>query len=89
MIISILHCVLGGVHTVLDNGQFYKVAAEVGLLTRNIKIIGGGYALQETEAFGARFLNGLKTIVGQDGSVSATRGSLIVKLHSELNIILS
>jgi TRAP-type mannitol/chloroaromatic compound transport system substrate-binding protein len=36
----------------------YKMAAEVGLLTRNIKIIGDVYPTQQTDAFGARVLVG-------------------------------
>lgn len=35
-----------------------KMAAEVGLLTRNIKIEGGAYAKQESQSFGARIVVG-------------------------------
>ena len=38
------------------DGQDYFLAAEVGLLTRNIKIIGEPYAKQDKEAFGARVI---------------------------------
>ena len=41
------------------------MAAEVGLLTRNIKIIGEDYAQLQNEAFGARVLVGSYT---EDGS---------------------
>ncbi len=39
-------------------GTALKVAAEVGLLTRNIKIIGDDYAKLQSQAFGARVLVG-------------------------------
>ena len=38
--------------------EVYTLAAEVGLLTRNVKIIGESYAKQEQELFGARVIVG-------------------------------
>lgn len=42
-------------------GRVFTTAAEVGLLTRNIKIIGEDYVQQVDEAFGARVLVGSYT----------------------------
>ena len=39
-----------------SNRASYNVAAAVGLLTRNIKLIGAGYAKQESELFGFRMI---------------------------------
>ena len=36
----------------------YSMAAEVGLLTRNVRVIGGAYDRQMTESYGARILVG-------------------------------
>lgn len=36
----------------------YSVSAEVGLLTRNVKIIGGDYDDLQTQSFGGRILVG-------------------------------
>ena len=41
------------------NGKSYSISAEVGLLTRNIKIVGEEYATIGEEAFGARVLVGV------------------------------
>merc|ERR1719370_1191914 len=46
------------------NNHSYSMRAEVGLLTRNIKIVGESYADQDTQAFGARVLAGY--IASQD-----------------------
>lgn len=37
----------------------YKVAAKVGLLTRNIRIVGAEYGQMTEEAFGARVIVGV------------------------------
>ena len=42
-------------------GNDYELAAEVGLLTRNIKIVCEDYADQEEELFGARVVVGKMT----------------------------
>ena len=42
----------------ITDTRTYKMAAEVGLLSRNIRIIGAEYPDIETEAFGARVLVG-------------------------------
>ena len=42
----------------ITSSRTYTLAAEVGLLTRNIKIIGAEYPLQQQQAFGARVLVG-------------------------------
>lgn len=41
------------------DSQSYSVTAEVGLLTRNVKVIGEDYANLFDESFGARILVGL------------------------------
>ena len=40
------------------DGKDYVLAAEVGLLTRNVKIVGQEYADQAEQAFGVRVLVG-------------------------------
>ena len=40
------------------SGKSYKMAAEVGLLTRNIKIVGADYSNLQKESFGARVIVG-------------------------------
>ena len=42
----------------IGRNMTYTMAAEVGLLTRNIKVIGEPYPDQLSEAFGARMLVG-------------------------------
>ena len=39
-----------------DGGQSYHIAAAVGLLSRNIKIIGTEYAIQSTDLYGFRII---------------------------------
>ena len=46
------HVELGDLHS------NFTIAAEVGLLTHNIKIIGESYPMQQSEAFGARVIVG-------------------------------
>ncbi|XP_069115426.1 fibrocystin-L-like [Argopecten irradians] len=45
-------------HEDLPNGKGYTLAADVGYLTRNIKVEGEAYAGQESEEFGGRVLIG-------------------------------
>ena len=54
-----------GTQATLSDGTTFPIKAEVGLLSRNIKIIGKTYADQEEERFGARVLVGVFT---QDGT---------------------
>ncbi|XP_053372863.1 fibrocystin-L-like [Mercenaria mercenaria] len=49
----------------LSNGQEIKVGAAVGMLSRNIKIVGQDYDDLYKESFGARVLVGLVTSEGQ------------------------
>ena len=44
----------------------YTIAADVGLLTRNIKIIGQDYAAMFEESFGARVVVGTYSWAGID-----------------------
>ncbi|XP_078617867.1 fibrocystin-L-like isoform X2 [Branchiostoma floridae x Branchiostoma japonicum] len=52
---SVAYYHLGGTYT-LDDGTTYTMAAEVGLLTRNVKIIGDDYPNLFKESFGARLM---------------------------------
>ena len=54
--------------TPVSNGKTVIFAAEVGLLTRNIKIVGGPYDKLLEQAFGARVLVGKYNSEGQDYS---------------------
>jgi len=47
-----------GTDATLSNGDTFSMKAEVGLLSRNIRIVGKAYADQEEEKFGARVLVG-------------------------------
>ncbi|MED6281140.1 Fibrocystin-L, partial [Characodon lateralis] len=52
------HTHIGGTHSVSGMSFSYTLAADVGLLSRNIKIIGEEYPAMMTESFGARLLVG-------------------------------
>ena len=52
-------------HSDTVNGKTYTMAAEVGLLTRNIKIEGADYQGLFGESFGARVLIGSFNTGGQ------------------------
>jgi hypothetical protein len=60
-------CHLSAAFEDLTEGATYTMAAEVGVLTRNVKIIGEDYDEMSSEFFGARVLIG-KT-VGPDNKV--------------------
>ena len=45
-------------HTEQAGGKTLEMRAEVGLLTRNVKVIGDDYSLMTQEAFGARIVVG-------------------------------
>ena len=45
----------------------YKIKAEVGLLSRNIRIIGADYNDMFSESFGARIIIGLQTEIADSG----------------------
>lgn len=49
-----------------ETSKSYKLAADVGLLSRNIKIIGGDYPQLYSESFGARVLVGSFSAGGID-----------------------
>ncbi|XP_053468790.1 PKHD1 like 1, tandem duplicate 1 [Ictalurus furcatus] len=53
-------------YTVPGTSQTYRLAGDVGLLSRNIKIIGGDYPDLYTESFGARVLVGSVSVGGID-----------------------
>uniref|UniRef100_A0A3Q2YMV4 PKHD1 like 1, tandem duplicate 1 n=1 Tax=Hippocampus comes TaxID=109280 RepID=A0A3Q2YMV4_HIPCM len=54
------------IHSIEGTLRSYKLAADVGLLTRNIKIIGDEYANMFAESFGARMLVGAFSSEGID-----------------------
>uniref|UniRef100_A0A8C4EZ61 PKHD1 like 1, tandem duplicate 2 n=1 Tax=Dicentrarchus labrax TaxID=13489 RepID=A0A8C4EZ61_DICLA len=60
------HTHVGGTHSVSGTSLSYTLAADVGLLTRNIKIIGQEYAQMMQESFGARLLVGTYSWEGID-----------------------
>uniref|UniRef100_A0A3B3X637 G8 domain-containing protein n=1 Tax=Poecilia mexicana TaxID=48701 RepID=A0A3B3X637_9TELE len=52
------HTHMGGTHSVPGSSFSYALAADVGLLSRNIRIIGEEYPAMKVESFGARLLVG-------------------------------
>lgn len=56
----------GETHSVSGTSFSYTLAADVGLLTRNIKIIGHEYPQMMEESFGARLLVGTYSWAGID-----------------------
>ncbi|XP_038131411.1 PKHD1 like 1, tandem duplicate 1 isoform X2 [Cyprinodon tularosa] len=52
------HTHVGGTHSVSGTSFSYTLAADVGLLSRNIRIIGEEYPAMMAESFGARLLVG-------------------------------
>ncbi|XP_061682368.1 PKHD1 like 1, tandem duplicate 1 [Syngnathoides biaculeatus] len=52
------HTHIGEKHSIEETSLSYTLAADVGLLTRNIKIVGQEYANMMAESFGARMLVG-------------------------------
>ncbi|XP_025757857.1 PKHD1 like 1, tandem duplicate 1 isoform X2 [Oreochromis niloticus] len=60
------HTHTGGTHSVSGTTFPYTLAADVGLLTRNIKIIGQDYPTMMQDSFGARLLVGTYSWEGID-----------------------
>ncbi|XP_039978517.1 PKHD1 like 1, tandem duplicate 1 [Xiphias gladius] len=60
------HTHIGETHSVSGTSLSYTLAADVGLLTRNIKIIGQEYPDMMRESFGARLLVGTYSWAGID-----------------------
>ena len=48
-------------------GMSYEIKAEVGLLSRNIRIIGADYNDMFSESFGARVIVGMQTELDENG----------------------
>jgi len=67
----------------LNSGHQISVGAGVGLLSRNIKVIGKDYADMYDDSFGARILVGLVTYNGRTygGGIS----SMVLNLLKALN----
>ncbi|KAK9526506.1 hypothetical protein VZT92_015203 [Zoarces viviparus] len=60
------HTHIGETHSVSGTPLSYTLAADVGLVTRNIKIIGEEYPEMMSESFGARLLVGSYSSAGVD-----------------------
>uniref|UniRef100_A0A8D0AJK6 PKHD1 like 1 n=1 Tax=Sander lucioperca TaxID=283035 RepID=A0A8D0AJK6_SANLU len=63
---SLIHTHIGETRSVSGTSLSYTLAADVGLVTRNIKIIGQEYLDMMTESFGARLLVGTYSWAGID-----------------------
>ena len=50
-------------------GMSYEIKAEVGLLSRNIRIIGADYSDMFSESFGARVIVGIKSDYDDSGDL--------------------
>lgn len=72
----------------LSNGLDISVGAAVGLLSRNIKIIGEDYTDLYEESYGARVLIGLITSQGQTYTGTMTYHS-VSTIHTELVLFIS
>ncbi|XP_068603731.1 PKHD1 like 1, tandem duplicate 1 [Brachionichthys hirsutus] len=62
--LPLAHTHIGETHSVPGTVFTYTLAADVGLLTRNIKVIGQEYPKMMTESFGARLLVGTYSWAG-------------------------
>ncbi|XP_058475058.1 PKHD1 like 1, tandem duplicate 1 [Solea solea] len=60
------HAHIGETYSVSGTSRSYTLAADVALLTRNIKVIGEGYTGMTAESFGARLLVGAYSWQGVD-----------------------
>ena len=69
------------------NGHTYDMAAEVGIVSRNIKV--KGYDEDASESFGGRVLVARKTDLSQDEPTSATGNSYNVKQPRSFAIVKS
>ncbi|XP_037651430.1 PKHD1 like 1, tandem duplicate 1 [Sebastes umbrosus] len=63
---TLIHTHIGETHSVSGTSLSYTLAADVGLLTRNIKIMGQEYPEMMAESFGARLLVGSYSWAGVD-----------------------
>ncbi|XP_068431576.1 PKHD1 like 1, tandem duplicate 1 [Clinocottus analis] len=63
---TLTHTHIGETHSVSGSSSSYRLAADVGLVTRNIKIIGAEYPEMMAESFGARVLVGSYSSGGVD-----------------------
>ena len=67
------------------NGWTYNLAAEVGLLTRNVRITGGDYPDIEEESFGARVLVS-KATTREDGDVIVRQGKSTLTIRDRVRL---
>uniref|UniRef100_A0AAQ5X4Y6 Polycystic kidney and hepatic disease 1 (autosomal recessive)-like 1 n=1 Tax=Amphiprion ocellaris TaxID=80972 RepID=A0AAQ5X4Y6_AMPOC len=63
---SLAHTHIAEMHSVSGSSRSYTLAADVGLLSRNIKIVGQDYPQMMEESFGARLLVGSYSWEGVD-----------------------
>lgn len=59
----------------LPNGQSYTIAARVGLLTHNVKLIGGEYPKQQEDQFGFKLRVGVFTFLGENNQAINYKGA--------------
>lgn len=70
----------GETHSVSGTSLSYTLAADVALLTRNIKIVGQEYPQMMEESFGARLLVGTYSWAGIDYKGNIFFIKVIIKL---------
>lgn len=70
----------GETHSVSGTSLSYTLAADVALLTRNIKIVGQEYPQMMEESFGARLLVGTYSWAGIDYKGDIFFINIIIKL---------
>ena len=74
-----------GTEVALPDGQTVSMAAKVGLLTRNIRIVGDSYDDVIDESFGARVL--ASSYYEQGTDVKKTGGSAVFRPSSRLRLL--
>ena len=65
-------------------GMSYAIKAEVGLLSRNIRIIGADYSDMFSESFGARVIVGMQTELDENGDPKPHVG----EYHKEYGLLM-
>jgi hypothetical protein len=53
----------------IADGVTYRMAAEVGLLSHNVRVVGADYYKLQEEAFGARVLMGYFNNINNEGEL--------------------
>ena len=87
--INVIILIISGITETIIPGVNVNMAAEVGLLTRNVKIIGEDYPKLQKQAFGARVLVGKYSNGGDEyiGEIFCLFGGLnILKMNLEIKV---